>query len=84
MPFIVHVHDERCVVRETDRVRLELDQERALIRPPVTVALGATAARSVTTLRKTLRVIGIYDDPQLFTGATLPPPSRGFHLWQEP
>ena len=33
---------------EIDACRWWLDQERALIRPPVTVALGATAARSLT------------------------------------
>ncbi|HEY0163803.1 MAG TPA: UdgX family uracil-DNA binding protein [Sphingomicrobium sp.] len=33
---------------EIDACKWWLDQERALIRPPVTVALGATAARSLT------------------------------------
>jgi len=33
---------------EIDACRWWIDQERALIRPPVTVALGATAARSLT------------------------------------
>jgi DNA polymerase len=33
---------------EIDACRWWLDQERGLIRPPVTVALGATAARSLT------------------------------------
>ena len=33
---------------EIEACRWWLDQERALIRPPVTVALGATAARSLT------------------------------------
>jgi len=38
-----------------------LEQERALIRPPVTVALGATAARSV--LGKSVTIAGVRGSP---------------------
>ncbi|MGI8611762.1 MAG: UdgX family uracil-DNA binding protein, partial [Sphingomicrobium sp.] len=46
---------------EIDACRWWLDQERALIRPPVTVALGATAARSLT--GKTLTISRAREEP---------------------
>ena len=46
---------------EIEACRWWLDQERALIRPPVTVALGATAARSLT--GKTLTISRVRDEP---------------------
>ena len=46
---------------EIEACRWWLDQERALIRPPVTVALGATAARSLT--GKTLTISRVREEP---------------------
>jgi DNA polymerase len=46
---------------EIEACRWWLEQERALIRPPVTVALGATAARSLT--GKTLTISRVRDEP---------------------
>jgi DNA polymerase len=46
---------------EIEACRWWLDQERALIRTPVTVALGATAARSLT--GKTLTISRVRDEP---------------------
>jgi len=46
---------------EIEACKWWLDQERALIRPPVTVALGATAARSLT--GKTLTISRVRDAP---------------------
>lgn len=46
---------------EIEACRWWLDQERALIRPPVTVALGATAARSLT--GKTLTISRARESP---------------------
>ena len=46
---------------EIDACRWWLDQERTLIRPPVTVALGATAARSLT--GKTVTISRVRDEP---------------------
>ena len=46
---------------EIDACRWWLDQERALIRPPMTVALGATAARSLT--GKTLTISRAREEP---------------------
>jgi DNA polymerase len=46
---------------EIEACRWWLDQERALIQPPVTVALGATAARSLT--GKTLTISRVRDEP---------------------
>ena len=46
---------------EIEACRWWLDQERALIRPPVTVALGTTAARSLT--GKTLTISRVREEP---------------------
>jgi DNA polymerase len=46
---------------EIDACKWWIDQERALIRPPVTVALGATAARSLT--GKTVTISRARDAP---------------------
>jgi DNA polymerase len=46
---------------EIEACKWWLDQERALIRPPVTVALGATAARSLT--GKTLTISRVREAP---------------------
>ena len=46
---------------EIDACRWWLDQERTLIRPPVTVALGATAARSLT--GKTVTISRVREEP---------------------
>jgi uracil-DNA glycosylase family protein len=46
---------------EIEACKWWLDQERALIRPPVTVALGATAARSLT--GKTLTISRVREEP---------------------
>ena len=46
---------------EIEACRWWLEQERALIRPPVTVALGATAARSLT--GKTLTISRVREEP---------------------
>lgn len=46
---------------EIDACRWWIEQERVLIRPPVTVALGATAARSV--LEKTVTISGARGRP---------------------
>ena len=46
---------------EIDACRWWIEQERALIRPPVTVALGATAARSLT--GKTVTIGKVRDTP---------------------
>jgi DNA polymerase len=46
---------------EIEACRWWLDQERALIRPPVTVALGVTAARSLT--GKTLTISRAREEP---------------------
>ena len=46
---------------EVDACRWWIDQERALIRPPVTVALGATAARSL--IGKTVTISKVRDAP---------------------
>ena len=55
-------------IAEIDACRWWQDQERALIQPAVTVALGATAARSLT--GKTLTISRVRDAPlQLADGA---------------
>ena len=46
---------------EIDACRWWIEQERALIKPPLTVALGATAARSLT--GKTLTISRVRDKP---------------------
>jgi DNA polymerase len=46
---------------EIEACRWWIDQERALIRPPLTVALGATAARSLT--GKTVTISKVRDAP---------------------
>ena len=46
---------------EIEACKWWLDQERALIRPPVTVALGTTAARSLT--GKTLTISRVREEP---------------------
>ena len=46
---------------EIDACRWWQEQERALIRPPLTVALGATAARSLT--GKTVTISKVRDAP---------------------
>ncbi|HEX2625080.1 MAG TPA: UdgX family uracil-DNA binding protein [Sphingomicrobium sp.] len=46
---------------EIEACRWWIDQERALIRPPLTVALGATAARSLT--GKTVTISRVRDTP---------------------
>jgi DNA polymerase len=46
---------------EIDACRWWIEQERALIRPPVTVALGATAARSLT--GKTVTISKVRGEP---------------------
>jgi uracil-DNA glycosylase family protein len=46
---------------EIEACRWWLEQERALIRPPVTVALGATAARSLT--GKTVTISRVREEP---------------------
>jgi DNA polymerase len=46
---------------EIDACRWWIDQERSLIRPPLTVALGATAARSLT--GKTVTISNMRDAP---------------------
>ena len=46
---------------EIDACKWWIDQERALIRPPLTVALGATAARSLT--GKTLTISRAREEP---------------------
>ncbi len=46
---------------EIEACRWWLDQERALIRPPVTVALGATAARSL--IGKTVTISRVREEP---------------------
>ena len=46
---------------EIDACRWWIEQERALIRPPLTVALGATAARSLT--GRTLTISRVREAP---------------------
>ena len=46
---------------EIDACRWWIEQERALIKPPLTVALGATAARSLT--GKTLTISRVREEP---------------------
>jgi DNA polymerase len=46
---------------EIDACRWWIEQERALIRPPLTVALGATAARSL--IGKTVTISKVRDAP---------------------
>ena len=48
-------------ISEIDACRWWLDQERVLIRPPLTVALGATAARALT--GKTVTIAKVRDAP---------------------